>query len=276
MKTALALDIDSTLTPPRQPITRQMVEALGHLNVPFYVAAGSHFSLLQNQFFQPLYDHGFRKQFDAFVSNGAVHYHCDYSKEMSVELISEFNIRNYLGEGDYSHLLNVLTGTLKVGKFQLPDDLKIVDNRLVDRVSMINLCPIGRMEHEDSDAVHNRENFVKFDQANGYRKKILEHLRQELSSLIQGKNLHLTLGGQTSFDIGITGEDKTKPVRRLLEKGFNKVVFIGDALFEGGNDAAINEFIDAWPSGSECPVEAMQTGSWLETIEIFRQHGFID
>lgn len=276
MKTALALDIDSTLTPPRQPITAQMVEVLTRLNVPFYVAAGSHFSLLQGQFFKPLYHHGFRGQFDAFVSNGAVHYHCDYSKEMSIKLVSEFNIRNYLGENDYSRLMDVLAEPLKMQEFQLPADLTIVDNRIVDRVSMINLCPIGRLELEGPDAVYNREQFVSFDRSVGYRQKVMEYLNLSLSSLIKEKHLHITLGGQTSFDIGISGEDKTKPVRKLLEEGFEKVIFIGDALFKGGNDAAVNELIDTWPTGPECPVEAIQTSSWLETIEIFKKKGFLD
>lgn len=276
MKTALALDIDSTLTPPRQPITGDMVEVLGRLNVPFYVAAGSHFSLLEGQFFKPMYEHGFRGKFDAFVSNGAVHYHCDYSKEMSIELVSEFNIRKYLGEGDYNHLMDLLSETLKMEEYRLPEDLTIVDNRIVDRVSMINLCPIGRLEHEGRDATLNRERFVKFDRSTGYREKIMAHLNLSLSSMIKAKGLHITLGGQTSFDIGISGEDKTKPVRKLLEEGFERVVFIGDALFKGGNDAAVNELIDTWPAGSECPVEAIQTGSWLQTIEIFKKKGFVD
>lgn len=275
MKTALALDIDSTLTPPRQPITAQMSDILGRLNVPFYVAAGSHFSLLQGQFFKPLFDHGFRGRFDAFVSNGAVHYHCDYSKGMSIDLISEFNIRKYLGENDYSHLMDVLSETLMMEEFRLPADLKIVDNRIVDRISMINLCPIGRLEHEDKDAVRNREAFVKFDISTSYREKVMRRMIEALSTMIREKKLHITLGGQTSFDIGISGEDKTKPVLKLLEKGFEKVVFIGDALFKGGNDAAVNELIDTWPSGSECPVEAIQTGSWLQTIEIFKKKGFL-
>ncbi len=271
MKTALAIDIDNTLTPPRQPITREMVEVLCRLRVPFYVAAGSHIALLKKQFFIPLYDFGFRKQFDAFVSNGAVRYHCDYSSEMSIRMVSEFNIRNYLGEDRYTFLLKVLNKTLNMKEFSLPDSLTIRDNRIVDRVSMINLCPIGRMEQEAPDARRNRENFVDFDKNNKYRERILEHLYKELSSLVREKRLHITLGGQTSFDIGITGEDKTKPVRMLLEEGFQRVVFIGDALFEGGNDAAINEYIRTWPLNSVCPVEAVQVNSWLETMDILKR-----
>lgn len=273
---ALVFDIDNTLTPPRQPLNKTMADVLKRLSVPFFVAAGSHLSLLQDQFFRPLHDFGFRKQFDAFLSNGAMRYQCDYSKGMSIKLISEFNIRDHLGETNYNYLLKVLTETLKMDKFQLPPTLKILDGRIVDRGSMINLCPIGRMEQEDSDARRNRENFVEFDRANGYREKILRHLNQELSSLINKKQLKITLGGQTSFDIGIVGQDKTKPIRTLLENGFERVVFIGDALFEGGNDAAIIEFIKTWPLESKCPVEAIQTSSWRETIDILHELEFLD
>jgi phosphomannomutase/hydroxymethylpyrimidine pyrophosphatase-like HAD family hydrolase len=276
MKTALAFDIDNTLTPPRQPINKTMTEVLKRLRVPFFVAAGSHLSLLQDQFFRPLYDFGFRKQFDAFLSNGAMRYHCDYSKGMSIKLISEFNIRDHLGEGNYNYLLKKLTETLEMKKFQLPPSLKVLDGRIVDRVSMINLCPIGRMRQEDSDARCNRENFVEFDRANGYREKLLGHLNHELSSLIRKKQLKITLGGQTSFDIGIVGQDKTNPVRTLLENGFKRVVFIGDALFKDGNDAAIIEFIKIWPLNSECPVEAIQVSSWRETINILRNRKFLN
>lgn len=277
VKTALAFDIDNTLTPPRQPINKTMTDILKRLCVPFFVAAGSHLSLLQDQFFKPLYDFGFREQqFDAFLSNGAIRYHCDYSKGMSIKLVSEFNIRDYLGETNYNLLLRKLSETLGMKEFQLPSSLKVLDGRIVDRVSMINLCPIGRMDREESDARLNRKNFVEFDRNNGYREKVLAHLNQALSSLINKKQLKITLGGQTSFDIGIVGQDKTKPVRTLLKNGFERVVFIGDALFENGNDAAIIELIKTWPSDSKCPVEAIQVGSWRETIQILHEFEFLD
>jgi hydroxymethylpyrimidine pyrophosphatase-like HAD family hydrolase len=271
MKTALALDIDNTLTPPRQPLNETMTEALMRLYVPFYVAAGSHLSLLQDQFFRPLYGFGYRKQFDAFLSNGAVRYHCDYSREMSVELVSEFNLRDYLGDFDYHFLLKKLSETLEADRFKLPSTLTVLDGRIVDRVSMINLCPIGRKNCEDADARHNREQFVEFDTANNYRRSVLRHLTQELSDLVSRKQLHITLGGQTSFDVGIMGQDKTKPVRALLEDGFDKVIFIGDALFEGGNDGAITDYIRSWPPELKCPVEAIQVNSWRETLEILKK-----
>ncbi len=281
MKTVLVFDIDNTLTPPRQPIKQDMADVLNNLKVPFFVAAGTHYSLLEDQFFKPLYDCGFRGQFDAFVGNGASQFHCDYSNGMSIMLISEFNMRKYLGEDDYRHLTKTLEEILEMDEFKLPPKIKIFDARVADRGSMFNLCPIGRMLDKNNDSANkeyfvSRENFVKFDRASGYRGKVIRYLKQKLSPLIKNKGLNITLGGQTSFDIGIAGEDKTKPIRTLLGEGFERVIFIGDALFEGGNDAAINDFIKTWPAESKCPVEAIQVNSWQETLNIPRNLGFLN
>lgn len=258
VRTALVFDIDGTLTAHRQPIDQVMADILINLSVPFFVAAGSSFEMLKGQFFEPLYELGFRGQFDAFISNGAIQFHCDYSQNMSIEFESEFNLRDELGENDYAFLLDKLAETLNMDDLQLPPSLDVVENRIVDRVSMINLCPMGRLNREDAAAQKNRDAFVAFDATNNYRLGILNHLNHELSDLIASKQLKITLGGQTSFDIGIVGQDKTKPIRMLLDDGFKKIIFIGDALFEGGNDAAIAEFIEKWPSDSKCPVLAEQ------------------
>lgn len=275
MKTSLVCDIDSTLTPPRQPITKEMVDILGSLNVPFVVAAGTHLSLLMAQFFEPLFQHGYRKQFKAFLSNGAMEYSCDFSKEIDIKLIDEFNLRKYLGESDYNLILKKLEDILENKEFQLPPTLQIVDGRIVDRVSMINFCPIGRKTHEGIEAQNNRKNFVEFDKATGYRNKIINYFNQELASLVKEKKVNITLGGQTSFDIVISGEDKTKPIVKLLDDGFEKVIFIGDALFPGGNDATVSDFIKNWPAKSTCPAQAIQVNSWHETVDVIRKLNFI-
>jgi len=276
METAVLMDVDATLTPPRQPLNEEVANVLKHINIPFYLVAGSHLSILQKQFFEPLYKFGFRKQFETFISNGAILYRCDYSSGISVNLVSEFNFREYLGDKDYNFLVNVLEKTLKTGEFKMPNSIKIIGNRIVDRVSMINFCPMGRDEKsEDKAAQDNRKNFVAFDKENNFRQRVMNHLNRELSDLISDKKLKITLGGQTSFDIGVEGKDKTNALYTLLERGFDRIVFIGDALFEGGNDAVMREFVENWPSDNPCPVETIQTSSWKKTIEILRKLKFV-
>ncbi|HEX9746709.1 MAG TPA: hypothetical protein VGB30_14925 [bacterium] len=276
IKLAIACDIDSTLTPPRLPITKPMADILARLNVPFNVVAGSHLELLNKQFFEPLFEHGYRNQFDAYISNGAIRYRCDYRNELSMEKIYEFIFTDHLGDERYAFLNSALSETLAMDEFQLPDTIRILPNRIVDRRSMINLCPIGRIEVENDVARRNRAIFVEFDRQTGYRKRMMAYLYDKLKIIVAEKHLHITLGGQTSFDIGIAGKDKSMSVRNLVDDGYQKVIFIGDALFEGGNDAVVNEYIAAWSGDTDCPVEAIQVNSYEETIEVIKNLGIVD
>ena len=275
MNTAVLLDIDGTMTPPRQPIQEEMVRLLRRLSVPFHVAAGSHLPLLQQQFFHPLYDFGFRGSFDAFVSNGAVHYHADYREGPALQLISEFDIRGYLGETDYAFLIQVLSETLDLPEFQTHLPLKVAGERIVYRGSMVNCSPIGRALRELAEAQRNRAMFVEFDRAHRYRERVMAYLKRRLARLIEERDLTITLGGQTSFDIGVLGKDKAKAVKTLIASGAQRVVFLGDALFEGGNDAAIRVLAENWPTDSAVRVEAIQVESWLDTMAKLRAMGFV-
>ncbi len=274
MKTALLFDIDSTLTPPRLPITESMVRVLRKLSVPFHVAAGSHMELLEEQFFQPLFEFGFRGQSEAFISNGAIQYHCDYSSRPTISEVDMFDIREHLGSGAYHDLLRQLENTVKIADYQLPDHLKVFGDTVAYRISMINFSPIGRVKVETPEVRDNRDAFVRFDKETDYRRNILNHFDDIFSDLMAEKDLKITLGGQTSFDIGILGQDKSKAVRKLLASGAEKLIFIGDALFEGGNDAAIREYIDNLPPDARANAQYYQVASYRETQRLLKDLGF--
>ncbi len=275
MKAALLFDIDSTLTPPRLPITKDMVEILNRLIVPFHVAAGSHLELLEKQFFEPLYDHGYRGNFEAFVSNGALHFHCDFTGEPSMEEIDMFDIRAHLGEQAYVFLIDTLKQTMEIPAFQLPPHLKVFGDIITYRISMVNFSPIGRVKVETHDVRENRNNFVHFDKKTNYRRNILRHYDNVLSDLMAKQNLRITLGGQTSFDVGVLNQDKSKAVKTLHNLGIERVIFIGAALFEGGNDAIIREYIDAMPVNPSRKAEYHQVDSYQETISLLNQLGLL-
>jgi hydroxymethylpyrimidine pyrophosphatase-like HAD family hydrolase len=274
-ETVLLFDIDNTLTPPRKPLREPMAKILNCLSVPFHVAAGSHLELLQDQFFDPLYQFGFRKQFDAFLSNGGIHYRCDYSNGVTMEVVSTFDIREYLGEANYRFLMSVLERTQQMPEFRLPPDLKVMGDTVAYRGSMVNFVPIGRIKGYSQEYHHNRDRFIEFDRAEGYRRKVIEHLKRELSPLIEEKQLSISLGGQTSFDICIVNKDKARAVWTLLESGARRVIFFGDALFDGGNDAPIREIVERWASAAPCPLETIQVEGWQDTMTKLRKLGFV-
>jgi len=277
MSIALLMDIDGTLTPPRLTVKKEMVDALNRLVVPFNVAAGSHLELVKPQFLEPLYEMGFRRDFDAFLSNGGTHYRCPYSKEFAINLVEEFDFRKHLGEDDYATMVSALKDVLNDEKFKLPSSCKVIGERIVDRRSMLNFAPIGRPKGNlKKEGIDNRDEFVKYDKEIGYRKMVLAHLTERLSKIMETKKLFILLGGQTSFDFVIEGKDKTNGYHTLRSQGVDEVYFIGDALHEFGNDWVITRFIENWNQDTPCPLKAVEVDSWHDTIQAFKDHNWME
>lgn len=271
---ALLMDIDGTLTPPRQPLLVEMADALKALNIPFNVAAGSDRPLVEPQFLQPLWDFGYRRKFEAFVDNGATQLTCDFTAEYKIDEVFKFSFADHLGAEANQLLWDTLKDLDNVEEFKLADNLKVIGERFTDRGSMLNYAPIGRTKVITDEALQNRNDFVAFDKSTGYRKKIMEYLVGKLGHVMEEKGLNILFGGETSFDINIRGKDKTLPVRKFLEAGYQKVAFMGDALFDGGNDSVVQDLVDNWEG--DCPVEAIPVKSWEHSIEVFKERGWLD
>jgi phosphomannomutase len=268
MDRAVVFDIDNTLTPAREALDPSMTRRLSALGRPFALAAGSDRDLLMSQFFEPLHAHGFRGQFDAFLCNGALRYRCRCEEKLELSLVEEFSLRSHLGEWSFGALLQLLGELLVDPRFALPKELSVVGERIVDRRGMINLAPSGREHGALSTAArHSRDQFVKFDTQTGYRTRLMPVLRSALDQVLPGNDLRVSLGGQTSFDLVVQGRDKSFAVRSLLEEGMRHVTYVGDALFPGGNDAAVVDFILAW-QGSPCPVDVIQVRDVAHTAEL--------
>ena len=104
----------------------------------------------------------------------------------------------------------------------------------------------------------------------------MEHLKAELKEMIEEKDLVITLGGETSFDIGVLDEDKTKGVTTLWDMGVDKVIFIGDALYVGGNDYAVRVFVDKLSLDLKPKADYHQVDSYEDTIEKLHELKFSD
>jgi phosphomannomutase len=223
-----------------------------------------------------MHEFGFRGEFDGFLCNGATRYRCKFTDTISIETIRDFDFRNHLGEEDFKFMLSVINDTLKMKEFELPSPMTVLGKQITFRHSMVNVAPIGRPEGKLTDEAYtNRDELVKYDKATGVRRKMLAHLNEKLTRLREEKKLYISLGGETSFDIVIEGNDKSYAIDRLLNEGFEELVFFGDALFEGGNDEAILHYINKWPKDKHCPVQAFKVDGWKETIEHLNKMGFI-
>ena len=268
MTLAIVFDIDNTLTPPREALDRDMAERLSRLARPFALAAGSDLGLLMSQFFEPLHAYGYRGEFDAFICNGASRYRCRCADRLSVTPVDEFSLAEHLGASRFAVLTGLLEQLLDSPAFALAADVPVVGPRLIDRQAMINIAPSGRQRGAlSAEARASRDRFVAFDQRTGYRERLLGVLRAELDRALPGNDLLLTLGGQTSFDLVVRGRDKSFAVRTLLDEGAEHVTYVGDALFPGGNDAAVSDFVAAWPGGN-CPVDVIQVSDHHHTARL--------
>jgi phosphomannomutase len=270
-KPAFVFDVDNTLTPPRQVLRREMAETLKALEQYFALAAGSDLPLVQDQFLLPLHEFGYRGELDAFLCNGASRYHCTFSERLSVKCVDEFSLVTHLGVRNHQMLNELLQRALVTPEFLLPDGIEIVGARIGDRGSMLNFAPSGRPPGKLAPAAQrSREAFVKFDNATGYRRRLLVWLRAEMDRLLPGNELAISYGGETSFDIVVRGREKTYPVRCLLREGFDPVTFVGDALFPGGNDSAVADFAANWTDGPN-PVRVVQVDGWEHTLMLLRE-----
>ncbi|HVZ36448.1 MAG TPA: hypothetical protein VG963_28660 [Polyangiaceae bacterium] len=272
MTAAFVFDIDNTLTPPREALERDMADRLGSLGQPFALAAGSDLELLMSQFFEPLHAHGFRGEFDAFVCNGASRYRCQCGRGVELTAVDEFSLRSHLGDAAFARLHQLLRELLEDPRFALPERVGVLGDRIIDRGAMINLAPSGRQRGALSEAARkSRDQFVAFDLETGYRARLLGVLREELDRALPGNDLRLTLGGQTSFDLVARGRDKSYAVRSLLAEGMDHVTYFGDALFPGGNDAAVLDLLAEWPAGN-CPVTVVQVRDAAHTAQLLDEH----
>lgn len=252
-----------------------MAAALARLRVPFALAAGSDAPLLMSQFFEPLHGFGYRGSFDAFLCNGASRYRCSCEQRLALDEVDGFSLRAHLGVPAFSALIGLLEELLRDPQFELPRECGVLGERIVDRGSMINFAPIGRPKgtlSEEGRAL--RKRFVAFDQLEGYRHRGLLRLRHEIEQRLPDANLAVSFGGQTSFDLVVRGRDKRFAVRSLLDDGYKHVTYFGDALFPGGNDVAVSEFVQSWSDGP-CPVEVVQVDGPEDTHAALTQRGAV-
>ena len=102
-------------------------------------------------------------------------------------------------------------------------------NHIEDRGSMVNFSIVGRNCTQEQ-----RDEFFKWDNEKGERKKISTFLKHKF------KDLDAVIGGQISIDIYPKGMDKSQIIEHIedIEEKYcpDKYIFIGDRTMEGGND----------------------------------------
>jgi phosphomannomutase len=216
MKDLVAFDLDGTLAESKQPLQEPMGEALANLLDVAHVAviSGGDWPQFEKQVASRLPERADRTKLWLMPTTGTKLYRFDDEwRAVYAELFEE---------DEKQKILTAFDQSLEATGF-VPE--QTWGERIEDRGSQITFSALG--QEAPIDAKHSWDpDFAK-------RKVIQADLRQRLPGL------SINMGGATSIDITREGVDKAYGLKKLSDASgiaLDKMMFIGDAIFPGGND----------------------------------------
>jgi phosphomannomutase len=216
MKDLVAFDLDGTLAESKQPLQEPMGEALANLLDVAHVAviSGGDWPQFEKQVASRLPERADRTKLWLMPTTGTKLYRFDDEwRAVYAELCEE---------DEKQKILTAFDESLEATGF-VPE--QTWGERIEDRGSQITFSALG--QEAPIDVKHSWDpDFAK-------RKVIQADLRQRLPGL------SINMGGATSIDITREGVDKAYGLKKLSDASgiaLDKMMFIGDAIFPGGND----------------------------------------
>ena len=245
MEKIYIFDVDGTLTPSRQKMTKEFQKFFSEWakKNKFYLVTGSDLPKLQEQMdFMDIEAEGI------FTCCGNQFWRPDPSiVNISAELI-------YDNKFKVPKKLKKLLGTI-LSNSQYPHRF---GNHIEDRGSMVNFSIVGRdCSYED------RLNYFEWDNEKDERKVIANAIKEKFP------NLDAVIGGQISIDIYPKGNDKSQVLDIIKQDRLTKLnqyIFIGDRIEGGGNDYPLAQLMD---KTKNC--DWYQTEGWKETQKILEK-----
>ena len=221
MKQLVAFDLDGTLAESKQPLGEPMGEALADLLGVAHVAiiSGGDWPQFEKQVASRLPERADRTKLWLMPTTGTKLYRFDDAwRAVYAELFEE---------DEKQKILKAFDESLEATGF-VPE--QTWGERIEDRGSQITFSALGQQAPIDA-----KEHWdPKFEK----RRIIQADLKERLPGL------SINMGGATSIDITREGVDKAYGLRRLNgESGIaiDDMMFIGDAIFPGGNDYPAKE-----------------------------------
>lgn len=216
MKKLVIFDLDGTLAKSKSPIDPEMAELFSSLLDVLQVAiiSGGDWPQFKKQVLEQLPKHALLEKLTILPTCGTKFY--QYKKDWK-ELYEE----NF-SDKERKNIISSLYVAIEGAHLDIKETW---GDQIEDRGSQITFsalgqeAPLGEKKNWDAD-------FAK-------RRKIVLPLKKSL------KGFSIAMGGTTSVDITKEGIDKAYGINKLqeiLDIAMPNMLFIGDALFEGGND----------------------------------------
>jgi len=221
MKKLIVFDLDGTLAPSKSSISEEISTLLGTLLSVSKVAviSGGDWPQFEKQLLSKLPQDKYLKNLFLLPTSGTKYY--EYKQGWEKRYSEDFT-----GE-EKKKIISSLKNAVDKSGFKVKD---VWGEPIEDRGSQITFSALGQLAP--------LEEKKKWDPDFEKRKKIKEILEPSLPGF------SIRLGGTTSIDITKPGIDKAYAIRKLrdiLSIKIKEMIFIGDALFDGGNDYPVKE-----------------------------------
>lgn len=211
-------DLDSTLAESKSPISVSMVHTLNQLLARKKVAviSGGTFSQFEKQFLSAFPAHVHFEQLYLMPVSGSRLY-VYMNGEWTLEYAHDFTPE------EKQKITDAFSEVFLKLNYEIPEE--IYGELIEDRGSQITFSALGQEAPLEKKIVWDPNH------------KKREEIVQELKKIIPEFNVRI--GGSTSIDITPLGVDKATgidAIQKYLHLTDADVVFVGDALFPGGND----------------------------------------
>lgn len=241
-KICYIFDVDGTLTKSRQKMSPQFANEFYSWmkNKQCFIATGSDYNKIKEQVPWDILDE-FKNIF------------CCMGNEIRGEhgkIISKSNfvIPDELND-ELARILNESNYKVKTGK------------HIEFRPGMVNFSVVGR-----NCSIQQRLEYKNWDKVHNERKKIVDYINKQYPTL------NASIGGSISIDILEEGSDKGQVINYLENHGAQKIVFVGDRCYEGGNDWGIIRELQ----NSNLAFEWYQVNNPEETLALIRMNKVFD
>ena len=222
MKKLVAFDLDGTLAESKQPLQEPMGEALADLLAVAHVAviSGGDWPQFEKQVASRLPERADRSKLWLMPTTGTKLYRFEDGKWHAV-------YAELFDDAEKQKILRSFDEALEATGFK-PE--QTWGERIEDRGSQITFSALGQEAPLEAKE--------KWDPDFAKRKVIQADLRKRLPEL------SINMGGATSIDITQKGVDKAYGLKKLRDASgiaLDEMMFIGDAIFPGGNDYPAKE-----------------------------------
>lgn len=221
MKKLIVFDLDGTLAPSKSHISEEISTLLGTLLRVSKVAviSGGNWPQFEKQLLSKLPQDKSLKNLLILPTSGTKYY--EYKSGWEKLYSEDFT------EEEKKKIISSLKKAVDKSGFKVK---KLWGEQIQDRGSQITFSALGQQAP--------LEEKKKWDPDFEKRKKIKEILEHSIP------DFSVRLGGTTSIDITKPGIDKAYAIRKLrdiLSIKIKEMIFIGDALFDNGNDYPVKK-----------------------------------